>query len=195
MDHSWMTKAELRKIYLGKRQLLSLAERELASAKIASQFFDTVDLENTNVLHCFVPIERFAEVDTRPIFQRLWSEYPEIFTAVPRVNHETEEIESLRYGPDTELVESKWQIGEPSHNERAEPKDVDLVLVPLVCCDLKGHRVGYGHGYYDRFLRKTRSDCLKIGLSIFPPVDAIDDAHEGDVRLDLCITPEQIYKF
>lgn len=190
-----MTKAELRKLYLAKRQALLLSERETASANIESQFFAVIDLKDVKVLHCFIPIERFAEVDTRPIFQRLWSEYPQIITVVPRVNHETEEIESLRYGPDTELVESKWQIGEPSHNERIEPDAIDIVLVPLACCDLSGHRVGYGRGYYDRFLRKTRRNCAKIGLSIFPPVDRIDDSYEGDVRLDRCITPEQVYEF
>jgi 5-formyltetrahydrofolate cyclo-ligase len=190
-----MIKSELRRIYLAKRQALSIAERETASANIESQFFAKVDLENVKVLHCFIPIERFAEVDTRPIFQRLWSEYPEILTVVPRVDHETEEIESLRYGPDTELIESKWQIGEPSHNERLKPDEIDVVLVPLVCFDRQGHRVGYGRGYYDRFLRKTRPECRKIGLSILPPVDLINDAHEGDVRLDRCITPDHIYEF
>jgi 5-formyltetrahydrofolate cyclo-ligase len=190
-----MTKSELRKTFLAKRQMLSPAEHETLSANIVAEFFNDFDPAAVSVLHCYIPIERFAEVDTRPIFQRLWSEYPQIATVVPRVNHEIEEIESLRYGSDTELTESKWQIGEPLHDERIEPGEIDIVLVPLVCCDLNGHRIGYGRGYYDRFLRKTRSDCRKIGLSIFPPVERIDDSHEGDVRLDRCITPEQVYEF
>jgi 5-formyltetrahydrofolate cyclo-ligase len=190
-----MTKAELRKTFLAKRQMLTPAERETASANIETQFFASVDLKSVKVLHCFIPIERFAEADTRPIFQRLWSEYPEIVTVVPRVNHETEELESLRYRSDTELFKSKWQIGEPTHDERVEPEDIDLVIVPLVCFDLNGHRVGYGRGYYDRFLRQTRPNCSKIGLSIFPPVNVIDDSHEADVRLDRCITPHLVYKF
>jgi 5-formyltetrahydrofolate cyclo-ligase len=190
-----MTKSELRNTFLAKRQILSPAKHEALSARIVSEFLNAHNLTSVNTLHCYIPIERFAEVDTRPIFQRLWSEYPQIVTVVPRVNHQTEEIESLRYGPDTELVESRWQIGEPSHDERVDPLEIDMVLVPLVCFDLDGHRVGYGRGYYDRFLRKTRSDCRKIGLSIFPPVDQIDDSHEGDVRLDRFITPEQVYEF
>jgi 5-formyltetrahydrofolate cyclo-ligase len=190
-----MTKSELRKTFLEKRQMLSSAEHEALSARIVSELFNTFDLTSVHAFHCYIPIERFAEVDTRPIFQRLWSEYPQILTVVPRVNHETEEIESLSYGTDTELVESKWQIGEPTHDEHIAPSEIDVVIVPLVAFDRKGHRVGYGRGYYDRFLCKTRNNCAKIGLSVFPPVDLIDDSHEGDVRLDCCITPERIYEF
>ncbi|MDH3493028.1 MAG: 5-formyltetrahydrofolate cyclo-ligase, partial [Acidobacteriota bacterium] len=72
---------------------------------------------------------------------------------------------------------------------------LDFVLVPLLCFDRRGHRVGYGGGYYDRFLAKVRPDCLKIGLSFFGPVDEIEDVHEGDIRLDYCVMPERIYDF
>jgi len=190
-----MTKSELRKSFLARRLSLTNAEREIASAQIAAGFFSAFDLAKVGVLHCFVPIQRFAEVDTRPIFQRLWVEFPHIQTVVPRVNHETEELESLRYGADVPLAENKWQIGEPLHDERVEPTEIDVVLVPLLCFDLKGHRVGYGRGYYDRFLRSCRTDCAKIGLSIFPPVEKIEDPHEGDFRLSACVTREQFYEF
>ena len=63
-------------------------------------------------------------------------------------------------------------------------KSIDMVLVPGLCFDGDGHRVGYGKGFYDRFLKTCRPDCIKIGLSYFEPVESIDDVHEGDVRLD-----------
>ena len=190
-----MTKAQLRKIYLAKRQMSEYADREIASAHIASNFFHNFDLSNVKVLHCFIHIERFGEVDTRPIFQDVWSKFPEIQTVVPRIDHETEELESLKYGHDTELVHNRWQIGEPAHNDRVEPAEIDMVLVPLLCFDRRGHRVGYGKGYYDRFLSKCRPDCQKIGLSMFEPVDEISDAHAGDVTLDFAITPTQTIRF
>ena len=138
---------------------------------------------------------RFAEVDTRPIFQGVWSKFPRIQTVVPRVDHETEELESLKYGQDTELIPSPWQIGEPAHNDHVEPTEIDMVLVPLVCFDRRGHRVGYGRGYYDRFLRSCRPDCQKVGLSMFDPVDEISDAGESDVKLDRTITPTATIRF
>jgi 5-formyltetrahydrofolate cyclo-ligase len=188
-----MTKSELRKIFLAKRKRLSTAQREARSSAIVSRFFNGFDLTGIKVLHCYVPIERLAEIDTRAIFQRVWSEYPAVETVVPRVDHETQEIESLVYGSDVELVLNKWEIGEPSHDRRVKPQAVDMVLVPLVCFDRSGHRVGYGKGFYDRFLRKCRSDCVKIGLSYFQPVDEISGTHDGDITLDYAITTNRTF--
>ena len=190
-----MTKSELRKSYLAKRQLLSPAERDVANAEIIANFFNNFDLSEIKVLHCFISIEKFGEVDTRPIFQRVWNNFSNVTTVVPRINHLTEELESLLYGPDIELVYDRWHIGEPIHDNRVEPIETDIVIVPLLCYDRTGHRVGYGKGYYDRFLARCRSDCQKIGLSMFPPIDEIPDAHDGDVRLDACVTPTEVVSF
>jgi 5-formyltetrahydrofolate cyclo-ligase len=190
-----MTKSELRRSCLAKRQLLPVDEHELASAHIAVRFFQVFDLSKIKVLHCFVSVPRFGEVDTRPIFQRVWSEFPDVETVVPRINHGRNELESLRYGPDTELTFNRWQIGEPVHQDRVEAAEIDIVLVPLLCFDRCGHRVGYGKGYYDRLLARCRTDCQKVGLSTFPPIDEITDAHESDIRLDTCITPTKVFNF
>ena len=69
------------------------------------------------------------------------------------------------------------------------------MIVPLLCFDARGHRVGYGKGYYDRFLQKCRPDCIKAGLSFFPPVKKIDDIHVADVQLDLVVTPNETFYF
>ena len=175
--------------------MLSLDERERKSSQIVERFLAHFDLSKINTLHCFIPIERFGEIDTRPLFQRVWSGFPGITTVVPRIDHETEELESLLYGPDTELARNRWQIGEPVHNDRVEPAEVDLVVVPLLCYDLAGHRVGYGKGYYDRFLTQCRSDCQKVGFSMFPPIDRITDAHDGDIRLNFTVTPTDVLSF
>ena len=71
------------------------------------------------------------------------------------------------------------------------PSEVDVVLVPGLAFDEGGHRVGYGRGFYDRFLALCRPDCLKVGLSYFEPISQITDIHAGDIRLDLLITPER----
>lgn len=72
---------------------------------------------------------------------------------------------------------------------------LDAVLVPLIAFDARGFRVGYGKGFYDRFLKTCRADCLKIGLSLFPPVEKIADTADFDVKLDACATPEKIWRF
>lgn len=190
-----MLKSELRKIYLEKRKTLSTEEVEAQSLRIAERFFRDFDLKKIDFLHCFLPIERFREIDTKPIFHRVWFEFSHVETLVPRLNFETHELDNLKFTPVTELVQNAWMIHEPAHNELVESEKIDLVLVPLLAFDRTGFRVGYGKGYYDKFLKNCRADCLKIGLSYFPPVEKIVDVGDFDVRLDYCLTPDKIFRF
>lgn len=188
-----MLKAELRKIYLAKRKNLSPPERNRKSRQIADCFFRNFDLNEVRFLHVFLPIERFKEVDTSLIFENVRRWFPRIELVAPRVNQRTNEIENVIFKPNTELIQSSWQIDEPAGNDFVAAEQIDLVLVPLLCFDRAGHRVGYGKGFYDRFLQNCRADCLKIGLSYFAPVEKISDTHESDVRLGFCVTPEKVF--
>jgi 5-formyltetrahydrofolate cyclo-ligase len=69
------------------------------------------------------------------------------------------------------------------------------VLVPLLAFDESGYRVGYGKGFYDRFLQQCRKDVLTVGFSYFDAIDKIEDTHQFDVPLNYCITPHRIYEF
>lgn len=190
-----MKKSELRKNFLARQKSFSPEEREVKSFSIAASFFQKFDLSKINFLHCFLPIEKFNEIDTRPIFERIWREFPKIETLVPRVNFQKNEIENLKFSVETETEKNEWDIHEPAHDERVETEKIDIVLVPLLCFDRIGYRVGYGKGFYDKLLKNCREDCLKIGLNYFEPVEEISDINEFDVRLDFCITPEKIWDF
>ena len=187
-----MLKADLRKIYLANQKNLSPHERKQNSEQITERFFAGFDLSEINFLHCFLPIERTNEIDTKPIFQKIWREFPRIKTLVPRVNFQTNEIENLKFTSETKLIKNAWEISEPGHDEIVETEKLDLVLVPLLCFDCKGFRIGYGKGFYDKFLTNCRADCLKIGLSYFEQVAEIADTQDFDVRLDFCVSPEKI---
>jgi 5-formyltetrahydrofolate cyclo-ligase len=76
-----------------------------------------------------------------------------------------------------------------------EPAAFDVVLIPLLAFDVKGHRVGYGKGFYDRYLANCRPDCLKIGISFFESLASIDDVEAHDIALDMAICPTQVYDF
>lgn len=190
-----MTKAELRKSFLSRQKTFSIEEREVKSFAIAELFFKTFDLSKINFLHCFLPIEKFNEIDTRPIFERIWRDFPKVQTLVPRVDFQRGEIENLKFSIETETAKNAWNIDEPTHDEFVETEKIDAVLVPLLCFDRKGFRVGYGKGFYDKFLKSTRKDCLKIGLNYFSPVEEISDKNKFDIALDYCITPDKIWKF
>ena len=70
-----------------------------------------------------------------------------------------------------------------------------MVFVPLLAYDKQGNRVGYGKGFYDNFLSKCKPETIKIGLSFFPPEEKIKDVSESDVKLDFCVTPEEVFRF
>ena len=90
---------------------------------------------------------------------------------------------------------NKCGIDEPIDGIDMIPTEIDMVIVPLLSFDKKGNRVGYGKGYYDRFLKLCRRDCMKIGFSYFDPIVKIDDINQYDIKLDYCITPERIFTF
>ncbi len=190
-----MTKSELRKIYLAKQKSLSDAERDEKSREIAERFFEKFSLETVRFLHVFLAIEKNNEVKTDKIIELLWQDFPEIATIVSRVDFQTMTLENLKYDALTELIENKWHIAEPTNTELVEIGKIDMVLVPLLAFDEFGFRVGYGKGFYDKFLSECRTDVLKIGLSYFAPVAEISDVNEFDVKLDFCITPEKTRKF
>ena len=189
-----MNKAELRKLYLEKRESLTLPEVASMSSSISEHFFREIDPLTVTSVHTFIRMKRSNEVDTSSIYYKLWSSHPWIRTFAPRTNRQEGRLENVEFSPGTELIEDKWGIREPV-GEDTDAELMDVVVVPLLCFDESGQRVGYGKGYYDEFLSRCRADCVTAGVSFFPPVERINDLHDGDVPLDVCITPNRIYRF
>lgn len=190
-----MLKSELRKIYLERRKEFSPDHVKEKTVQVGELFFQSFDLQKINYLHSFLPIEKFNEIDTRLILHRIWFEHAHIETLVPRVNFETGELENLMFTPVTELIPNAWMIHEPVHNELVASEKIDLIFVPLLAFDRRGSRVGYGKGFYDKLLKTCRADCLKVGLSHFAPEENITDIEEFDIRLDYCVTPDEVFNF
>ena len=104
-------------------------------------------------------------------------------------------MRSVQTNDDTRFRKNKYDLYEPEDGVVVNHAGMDMIFVPLLSFDKKGFRVGYGKGFYDRYLSQCRSDCLKIGFSYFEPLDTIDDTHEFDVPLNLCVTPSSVYVF
>lgn len=190
-----MTKSDLRECALRERRALTPAAVLDASNAIADRFFSSLDLDGVTTLSTFIRIPRFNEVDTSAIYYRIWKDRPWIRTFAPKADLETGEMTSVALFPDTPLIESRWNVREPMSGNAITADELDLVIVPLLGVDANGHRVGYGKGFYDRYLEACRPDCLKVGVNYFEPYDAILDVGEHDVALDLCITPSEVYRF
>ncbi|MCA1590995.1 MAG: 5-formyltetrahydrofolate cyclo-ligase [Acidobacteria bacterium] len=146
-----MTKSELRKIYLAKRREISTAQRANASREIIRRVFESFDFASVRTVHCFIAIRQLGEIDTTAFLEKLWTEFSNIRISAPRIDERTNEIDAVEFGPESKLVENKWRIPEPIGGNLIDPSVIDLVVVPLLCFDRIGHRVGYGKGFYDRF--------------------------------------------
>ena len=190
---SEMTKAELRKSYLQKRLAVTEADCLNYSRQICEHFFLNFDLSFLNVIHLYLPIEKNKEPDTWLILDRVRREFPTVRISVPRVKDNR--LENIFFEDLHQLEKNAWGILEPKQGVPTPIEKIDLVIVPLLAIDQIGHRVGYGKGFYDRFLKECKPDCKKVGLSFFEPVEKITDSEEYDVALTHCITPYQLHKF
>ena len=186
-----MTKTELRKQALQQRKALTAAECAKLNQKLL-EGFKTLNFSKIKSVHVFLPILSKNEPDTFLLIDWLQDHHPQIEIIVPKADFETNVLEHFQYLGKEDLLNNRFHIPEPqSANVTATLPD--MVLVPLLAFDLKGHRVGYGKGFYDRFLQNLKAQ--KIGLSFFDAVTEINDVHLNDVRLDKCITPDRIIEF
>ncbi|WP_242921284.1 5-formyltetrahydrofolate cyclo-ligase [Pontibacter liquoris] len=189
-----MRKAELRSLMLQQRRALPVAEVQERSRRIADQFFAYFPLQPGQTVHVFLPILKNNEVNTWPIIERLRLEHPEVRVAVPVTDVAQNILTHHHLTDEAVLVENNWGIPEPQNAHIIHAHEVDVVLLPLLAFDESGQRVGYGKGFYDRFLADCRSDVQKIGLSLAPPVASIDDPNPFDVPLDAVVMPDGVWE-
>lgn len=182
-----MDKATLRKTYLEKRLTLSKEEYEKRNDQLVIKLFKQVDFSNIKYLHVFLSIEKFKEVNTWPVIARVQENYSHIKIVVPKVVDN--KLVHYLFESKDQLQISKWGIEEPSYGTIISLPQIDMILVPLVVADKQGNRIGYGKGYYDRFLTECKPTIRKIGLSLLPLLDKIDCTETTDVKLDMCLIP------
>jgi len=186
-----MNKAEIRKGAMADRRGLTREAIAALNAALLTKF-STLDFKNIHTLHIFLPIVEKNEPDTFLLINWLRIHQPQIHILVPRADFSTALMTHHTFKGEEDLQKSIFNILEPMQEEQYTGK-IDMVIVPLLAFDDRGYRVGYGKGFYDRFLEGQ--NCIKAGLSFFSSVGTIADTHVNDIRLDLCITPERIVYF
>lgn len=187
-------KKELREEYLKKRDNLSELDIHRLNNDLLNEF-KKLTLKNIRFIHFFIPIKKFREPDTLPIIHWILKEHPEIEIVLSRCNLETNLMEHFIWDGRQELISNRWGIEEPHWGTKVLSQQLDAVIIPLLAFDKEGNRVGFGKGFYDRFLADCRADCKKIGLSFFDPIDKIDDIDAHDAKLDLCVTASKTWYF
>jgi 5-formyltetrahydrofolate cyclo-ligase len=190
-----MTKQELRRLYTQKRVDMTEAEYLQLNHTLCELFFANVDLSFVHVLHTFLPLAQKHEPDTWLIIERIRREFPHIRLSIPKVNREKDELENFYFEGLHQLETNAWGIQEPKQGIPTPTEKINLVLVPLLAFDMQGNRVGYGKGYYDKFLTICHASCNTIGLSLFPPVETIDDINDQDIPVKCALTPNGYFRF
>ncbi|REC78129.1 5-formyltetrahydrofolate cyclo-ligase [Chryseobacterium elymi] len=186
-----MLKAELRKKYMDKRKALSTDEAFLLSEKIFENFVDFFKPVSGQKVHIFIPIEKFKEIDTQICINYFLSRSIKVF--VPKIVDA--KLISVEIFNDTKFEINNWGISEPVSNEDSGFLGFNYVITPLLYCDKKGNRVGYGKGFYDDFFKMIPSETKKIGVNYFNPDENIDDVWENDIPLDYLVTPTDVLSF
>lgn len=187
-----MLKKELRTKYKALRNQLSENDVEEMSLAIANKVL-SLPVWEKNYFHIFLPIAEHKEVDTEFILHLLSGKDKEII--ISKSDFETREMTHFLLTDNTKIKKNEYNIPEPVDGLEVPTKKIDVVFVPLLAFDKSGHRAGYGKGFYDKFLTKCKPETIKIGLSFFEAEDQIEDVFENDVKLDYCVTPNEVYEF
>ncbi|MGG7552639.1 5-formyltetrahydrofolate cyclo-ligase [Chryseobacterium arthrosphaerae] len=186
-----MLKAELRKKYLQKRKALSHDEAFLLSEKIFQHFITYFKPKTGQKVHIFIPIEKFNEIDTQILIQYFLAQNIRVY--VPKIV--ADKLINIEIFQDTVFETNSWGISEPVSNEDSGETYFHYVITPLLYCDRKGNRVGYGKGFYDGLFQSISPDTKKIGVNYFDPDEYIDDVWENDIPLDYLVTPTEVLSF
>lgn len=186
-----MLKKELRLNYAELRNRLPEDTKEHYSLEIANRCLQ-LPVWKHQFFHIYLSVPEKNEVDTSFLLTVLQGRDKDV--AIPKVSGKGELIHYMLTDA-TVLKNSLWGIPEPVSGKQVAPEQLEVVFLPLLAFDLNGYRVGYGGGFYDRFLASCRENVVKVGLSFFEPVVEISDLNPLDIPMDYCVTPERIYSF
>ncbi len=177
-----MTKAELRAEFLAKRKELSATKKREMELEIQSRFLMSDSYRACDTVLCYVSTK--DEIDTLGIINAAFANKKRV--AVPKTNDDyslsfycINSLEELRVG--------KFNILEPENSAlRVTEFENSVCVVPALCCDLSGERVGYGKGCYDRFLKDYDGEkvCLVYSENILPSIES----ESTDVKVDTIVS-------
>lgn len=181
-------KREFRKAALKRRGAI---ERRKEKSRAAAEYLLASDWYR-RASAVFLYLSYQSEADTGRILEQAWRQGKPV--AAPRV--EGEKLVFYRICSEEDTKEGYRGIREPvSGCSPLIPGREDLILVPGAAFDLRGYRMGYGGGFYDRFLAKTRSGCVRIGFAFEEQVWSKIPTEAHDCRLDGIVTEDGIRIF
>ena len=189
-----LSKATLRNTYKQRRKDLSDSDRMKMDDLILIQFQRLI-LHDVHALLSYWPIKSHYEINILPVTDYLIFKIPGLRVCFPKTDFAQTKLQAIEVDKQTTFEVNHAGILEPVEGEHIFPEELDMVFVPMLAYDKKGYRVGYGKGFYDRYLQSCRPNVIKVGFSYFEPEEAIPEVNEYDIPLNLAITPQSIYEF
>jgi 5-formyltetrahydrofolate cyclo-ligase len=182
-------KRRLRAEILARRDAIPHAHRERLGEAITKRFLALPEVAGARTVMAFWAFG--SEVPTDALLRRLHDDGVRL--ALPRIVEG--ELEPRTYRPGDPVTFAPFGAGEPAEGETLRPGDLDVVIVPGVAFDRRGGRIGYGGGYYDRFLRLVRAEALRASICF--GVQLVDEpvpAGPLDLPVDLVVTELEIVR-
>jgi 5-formyltetrahydrofolate cyclo-ligase len=187
-----MFKKEIRLKYKELRNSLSESQIEEMSLAIANEVL-LLPIWEKSYFHVFLSIEEQKEVNTEYLLHLLSGKDKEI--CISKSDFETRKMTHYLLTDNTKIKKNEYNIPEPIDGIEVPSHKMEVVFIPLLAYDTYGNRVGYGKGFYDKFLAECNPNTIKIGLSFFEPEELISDVNASDIQLNYCVTPNRIIKY
>ncbi|HLR76230.1 MAG TPA: 5-formyltetrahydrofolate cyclo-ligase [Balneolaceae bacterium] len=181
-------KQKLRKTLLKRRNSLSEKEYFQKSRAICRRLTDLSEYKKAKSVHCYVSINERNEVNTHPLIKKMLAEGKRVIVPISEIEKGT--LRNVQLNQFKDLKPNRWGVLEPAEGEEAAHHELDLIIVPMAGGDMNKNRIGYGKGFYDRFLAQT--NCLKIGLLFEPCLEDEIPTESFDVKLDKLITEQRL---
>lgn len=162
------------------------------SASIASHL-SLLPIWDKQTYHLFLSIREKNEPDTGPILNLLRERGKTVI--VSKTHFKERRMSHYILAEDTALRIGGAGIPEPIDARPISERLIEVVFVPALAFDRSGHRIGYGYGFYDRFLSSCPPHTLKVGISFTEPQSRIDGLLPTDVPMDFAATPQGGFTF
>ncbi|MDG3074256.1 5-formyltetrahydrofolate cyclo-ligase [Bacillus halotolerans] len=155
-------KSQLRKKTIETLSVISNEELSKKTARINEHLFSLQGWQNASTIA--VTISRGLEVPTRPIIEKAWGEGKEV--CIPKCDPDTKRMQFRTFQADDQLETVYAGLQEPMIEKTNEviQSQIDLMIVPGVCFDADGYRIGFGGGYYDRYLSDYKGNTVSLLL-------------------------------
>jgi 5-formyltetrahydrofolate cyclo-ligase len=186
-------KAELRKRMRGLRKALPATACADRSARIIERLVALEPMARAGAVALFWPIEERHEVDLRALDARLRERGARV--AYPEVDPETHAM-TFRFVEHPDAMQTLgFGFREPSlEDPEAAPGELDAVIVPALAADPRGHRIGYGAGYYDRTLPRFAPPAASVAVVFDFQLVAEVPSLEGDVTVAWVVTDTRVLR-